>query len=470
MTALMWFSLDLRLQDLPALTAAARHHEQVIPVYILDDHDPWRHSGASLWWLHHSLKSLQQSIQAQGGKLILRRGATEDILTELCEQHSIEGVYCSRAYEPWLNALQQQLHKVLPIKRYSGRLLLEPDQILNQQGRPFQVFTPYSKNLRHYLPTHFSLSKCNVPWSQKKMKTEKLTDWGLQPRQPDWAARFKTHWSPGEAGALNTLTSAIDEVIAHYQEARDLPAQPGTSRLSPHLHFGEISPRQVYHQIRQDKRLRDSQREPFLRQIIWREFSHYLLHHWPQFPEQPFRPNFAHFPWRKDQVQLRLWQQGRTGYPIVDAGMRQLWQTGWMHNRVRMIVASFLCKHLRLPWQWGAKWFWDTLVDADLANNSAGWQWVAGCGADAAPYFRIFNPVLQGEKFDANGDYIKQWLPELAGVPPKYIHKPWLAPSEVLEKAGLELGVTYATPIVEHKLARQAALDAFAQVRQSQHK
>lgn len=465
MAALVWFTLDLRLNDHPALNAAAAAHDSIIPLFILDDSDPWQAQGAACWWLHHSLYSLQEAITLRGGQLILRRGASAKILADFCHNHKVDTIYCSRAYEPWLDQQQRQLHQGLPIKRYGGRLLLEPDQITNGQGRAYQVFTPYYRHCRsHYEPAS-PVKIRKISWSTARYASEDLDDWHLQPNKPNWAKDFSTNWQPGEAGAVKKLRHAIDQVVEQYDSQRDIPHIEGTSRLSPHLHFGELSPRQVWHQIRQSPHLPDEQKEPFLRQLYWREFNSYLLHHWPSFPEQPFRKDFTQFPWRTSDEDLKAWQSGRTGYPIVDAGMRQLWQTGWMHNRVRMIVASFLCKHLRLPWQWGAQWFWQTLVDADLANNSGGWQWVAGCGVDAAPYFRIFNPILQGEKFDGDGNYIRQWVPELKDLPNKYIHKPWQAPDAILKQASVCLGKQYPQPIVDHQSARDAALAAYAQLR-----
>lgn len=470
-TAIFWFTLDLRLRDLPGLAAAMRQYDQVVPVFILDQSDPWFFGGASQWWLHHSLEKLSADIAAQGGQLILRRGDTLPCLRQLIEQTGAVAVHFSRAYEPWLAAIQQQVFHTLAAegiacKRYGGRLLLEPELILNQQGKPFQVFTPYYKHCLKILDLPPDAPMPKPRWHNHKLPGERLQDWNLLPTKPNWATGFDA-WEPGEAGAHKALREAVTKRVASYSSLRDRPAIEGTSRLSPHLHFGEISPRDIWHSISHSRTLAAGAGEPFLRQLIWREFSFYLLHHWPGIPEHAFKPAFEHFPWTRNAKALKAWQKGQTGYPIVDAGMRELWHTGWMHNRVRMIVASFLTKHLQLHWREGAAWFWDTLVDADLANNTAGWQWVAGCGADAAPYFRIFNPVLQGEKFDADGGYVRAWVPELARLPAKYIHKPWLATRAVLEQAGVELGKTYPAPIVDHELARQTALAAYAQVKRT---
>jgi deoxyribodipyrimidine photo-lyase len=296
------------------------------------------------------------------------------------------------------------------------------------------------------------------------VRSDALDDWKLLPTAPNWAAGFEIHWQPGEEGARRRLREFIEVGLAHYAQERDRPDRDVTSRLSPHLHFGEISPAQCWHAVRAAQaqaggRL-DGGAEKFLKEVLWREFSCHLLHHWPTLPEAPFKPEFADFPWADDPVGLKAWQAGRTGYPIVDAGMRELWATGIMHNRVRMIAASFLIKDLLIPWQQGERWFWDTLVDADIASNAASWQWVAGSGADAAPYFRIFNPVLQGEKFDPQGAYVRKWVPELGRMPDEFIHKPWDAPLLVLKAAGVELGNNYPHPAVDHGKARDRALAA----------
>jgi deoxyribodipyrimidine photo-lyase len=473
MTALFWFTNDLRLTDNPGLAAAVRDFGEVIPLYILAEQDPWAPAGAGRWWLHHSLTQLQKTITAEGGTLLLRRGDIIQHIVKLVKDANISAVYFSRAYEPWLAQQQHDLFIALSklgviCKRFGSRLLLEPDQILNLQGKPFQVFTPFYK---HALKSFNFAAPAKMPkltWASAKnvnATNARLDDWQLLPTQPNWAESFALYWQPGEQGAQAALKLCMKEIVATYPNARDFPALEGTSRLSPALHFGDISPRQIWHAVSRSNNLDAETAAPFLRQLIWREFSYYLLHHWPHIPEQPFKPAFADFSWKKDAKGLRAWQKGKTGYPIVDAGMRELWQTGWMHNRVRMIVASFLTKHLRIHWLEGAKWFWDTLLDADLANNSAGWQWVAGSGADAAPYFRIFNPTLQGEKFDPDGEYIRRWLPELSAMPNKYIHTPWLAPENILNAAKIKLGRDYPAPIVDHKAARDTALEAYQRLK-----
>lgn len=354
-TAIFWFTLDLRLQDLPGLAAAMRQHDQVIPVFILDRSDPWFFGGASQWWLHHSLAQLSNGIDCDGGQLVLRQGESSTVLRQLVEESGTTEVYFSRAYEPWLAAKQEEIFGKLAdsgvaCKRYAGRLLLEPDTILNKQGRPFQVFTPYYKHCRQVLDLPPNTKMPRLRWCTSRFASDNLDDWGLLPLKPNWAQGFG-QWKPGEQGAQIALREAVTMRVADYSANRDLPAEAGTSRLSPHLHFGEISPRQVWHNVSHSKANSGGVGEPFLRQLIWREFSFYLLHHWPQIPKRAFKPAFEHFPWSSNPAALRAWQTGMTGYPIVDAGMRELWQTGWMHNRVRMIVASFLTKHLQIHWR-----------------------------------------------------------------------------------------------------------------------
>lgn len=469
---LFWFRQDLRLKDHPALQAAAASGRPVIPLYILDDEAPgcWRSGGASRWWLHHSLAALDAALQRNYRlSLVLRRGPAYDILPALARDCGADSIICTRQYEPWAADLEQRLHRHLTdldieFKRYPGSLLFEPGSVLTQGETPFKVFTPFWKSClarpepRLPLPPPERLVPAAAP------ESESLEDWRLCPARPDWAAGWSDLWQPGSQGAGSALARFLGEGIQDYSEGRDIPSRFSTSRLSPHLHFGEISPRAVWHAARQAARNRPvlaEQVDKFLAELGWREFSYHLLHFFPTLPEEPFRAPFAAFPWRRDGTGLRAWQRGQTGYPLVDAGMRELWQTGYMHNRVRMVAASFLTKHLMIHWREGEDWFWDTLVDADLANNSASWQWVAGSGADAAPYFRIFNPVTQGQKVDANGDYVRRWVPELAALPDRYLHRPFDAPAGVLEGAGVTLGETYPKPVVAHGEARQRALDAY---------
>ncbi len=430
--------------------------------------------GASRWWLGHSLKSLAESLKARGSRLILRRGSAEKVLVELAREIDAKALYWSRSYEPWARELEQNLHTALDAKgiachRYPGALLFEPEAVETKQGGPFRVYTPFSKAcFTKGVPGEAIPPPKELPAVPQDLMSSALADWSLSPRDPDWSSGIRETWQPGEESARETLTRFIENALDGYGEGRDRPDRVGTSRLSPFLHFGEISPRTCWQAIQNAHAGRAASEKDtlsFLRELLWREFSYHLLFHWPDLPEEPFRPEFTEFPWDSNQSALKAWQRGRTGYPIVDAGMRELWHTGWMHNRVRMITASFLIKHLRLHWLEGEAWFWDTLVDADLASNSASWQWVAGCGADAAPYFRIFNPMLQGTKFDPDGDYVRRWVPELAKLPAKHIHTPWEAPLSVLEEANVALGRNYPEPIVDHKTAREAALSAFKAIR-----
>ncbi len=471
-----WFRNDLRTTDLPGLFAALATGAPVIPCFILDDESPgaWRPGGATRWWLHHSLTALKDEIAALGGKLVLRSGDTREVLPELVRETRASAVYCSRQYEPWAAALETDLHRQLgadevELRRYPGTLLFEPEDISNQSGQPFRVFTPFWRKCRSLDPAP-SPGKVDASsaWYGKKITTETLSSWALKPDNPDWAEGWTALWQPGSECARHKLERFLKDKLGQYSDGRDHPALDCTSRLSPHLHFGEISPRTLWHaalELANAKPELDGQVEKFLSELGWREFSYHLLHHFPAIPEQAFNASFSSFPWISDEEKLRAWQRGRTGYPIVDAGMRELWQTGYMHNRVRMITASFLTKHLLIHWRAGAEWFWDTLLDADLANNSCSWQWVAGSGADASPYFRIFNPILQGKKFDADGDYIRRWVPEIARLPDRYLNSPWEAPAEVLEDAGVDLGVSYPEPLVEHASARESALAAYAEIK-----
>lgn len=475
--ALVWFRLDLRLSDNPALLAAVRRGGPVIPVFVWapEEEGDWPPGGASRWWLHQSLKALAADLEHRGARLILRRGPTLGTLLELARSTGASAVHWNRRYEPALVARDTRLKAALQgagleVASFNSALLFEPWTVTNQAGKPFQVFTPYWRHcLGQAEPPPPQPPPASWPAPARWPRSEPLAALELEPRV-DWAAGLRAAWTPGEAGALAALRRFVEHGFADYTEQRNRPDLPGTSRLSPHLHFGELGPRQVWHALKAEAARRgwaaDAwRRSPFLAELGWREFAHHLLFHFPHTPDQPLRPEFAHFPWRKHPAALRAWQRGRTGYPIVDAGMRELWSTGWMHNRVRMIVASFLVKDLLVDWREGARWFWDTLVDADLASNTLGWQWTAGCGADAAPFFRIFNPTLQGQKFDPHGDYVRRWVPELARLPAEWMHQPSAAPAEVLARAGGELGVHYPRPIVSHAIAREVALEALARVK-----
>ncbi len=473
MTTLVWFRTDLRIADNPALAAAAAD-DAAIPVFIHSpaEEAPWAPGAASRWWLHHSLERLAEDLRGLGSRLILR--AADDSLRELLALASACGarrVVWNRRYEPAAIARDKQIKTALraagiAADSFNAALLHEPWNVANKSGAPYQVFTPF---WRHCLSLAAPDEPLEAPallpappaWPQS-LEPAALS---LLPRI-DWAGGLRGAWTPGGRGAEHCLDAFLGEAFTAYTERRNRPDLAGTSRLSPHLHFGEIGPRRVWQAARRFARARgleDSwQQSQFLTEIGWREFAHHLLYHFPHTPAEPLRASFAMFPWRDDPEALAAWRDGRTGYPIVDAGMRQLWRTGWMHNRVRMISASFLVKDLLQPWTAGAAWFWDTLVDADLAANTLGWQWVTGCGADAAPYFRIFNPSGQGAKFDPQGHYVRHYLPELARLPDEWIHEPWRAPPSVLHEAGIRLGVDYPFPIVDHGLARQRALQALA--------
>jgi deoxyribodipyrimidine photo-lyase len=478
-TSLVWFRLDLRLADNPALETAVKLGGPVVPVFIYapEEEAPWQPGAASRWWLHESLNSLQTCLGEIGSRLILRRGASLSTLRALVRETGATAVFWNRRYEPGVIARDQKIKEALrrdglQVESYNAALLHEPWTIQNQSGKPFQVFTPFWKHcLTLPDPNSPIPGPRHLATPLKWPKSVRLAELQLEPKI-NWTAGLHAAWQPGEAGAVASLRTFLAGAFENYSEGRNHPEANGTSRLSPHLHFGEISPRQVWHNLKRraqkfglpTAKWRGSQ---FLAEIGWREFAHHLLYHFPHTPTKPLRPEFNRFPWRKNACWLRAWERGRTGYPIVDAGMRELWATGWMHNRVRMIVASFLVKNLLITWQEGARWFWDTLVDADLANNTLGWQWTAGCGADAAPFFRIFNPINQGEKFDPNGNYVRRWCPELGELPARWIHQPHSAPKEVRRASAIDLGETYPEPLVSQALARDVALEAFRRTKTS---
>jgi deoxyribodipyrimidine photo-lyase len=475
-TAIVWFRQDLRLADNPALEAAVRHGA-VVPVYVHapEEAAPWAPGGASDWWRHQSLRALDQRLRELGSRLVIRRGPSLVALRELSGETGATAIFWNRHYSPAIVARDRHIKDALTsdgltAQSFNSALLHEPWTIQNQSQKPFQVFTPFWKNcLAQPDPADPVPAPKALPAPARWPKSLALDELELEPKI-NWAGGLRAAWQPGEAGAEAGLERFLAAALDHYADQRNRPDLSGTSRLSPHLHFGEIGPRQVWQRVRQMAVQRGLPAESwrasqFLAEIGWREFAHHLLFHFPHTPTAPLRANFGQFPWRKNAAELRAWQQGRTGFPIVDAGMRELWATGWMHNRVRMIVASFLVKDLRLDWQDGARWFWDTLVDADLAQNTLGWQWTAGCGADAAPYFRVFNPTSQGEKFDPLGDYVRRWCPELAQLSERWIHQPHAAPTEVLRAAGVRLGENYPRPMVDHAEARVAALAAFAKIK-----
>ncbi|MBO6511022.1 MAG: deoxyribodipyrimidine photo-lyase [Roseibium sp.] len=471
MTTIVWFRQDLRVSDNPALSKAAQEGP-VLPVFILEEaeHSGDTHplGGASKWWLHHGLAALQESLPG----LVLLRGDARVLVPWLVEQVDAKAVFWNRCYEP--HAIDRDAEIKAGLKAagvraesFKASLLHEPWEIETKSGGPFKVYSPFwraaqSKTVEAPLPAPQNVDI--APFSGGLQ----LADLSLLPGKPNWAAGWETLWQPGEAGARGRLHAFLKDGLQDYGDLRNRPDLPNVSRLSPHLHFGEISPRQIWHETRQhtlgnDRLEKDGHK--FLSEIAWREFSYHLLYHFPTLPSENWRPTFDAYPWRESEADLRKWQTGQTGYPIVDAGMRELWQTGYMHNRVRMIVASFLIKHLRLHWRRGEAWFRDTLVDADLANNSASWQWVAGSGADAAPYFRVFNPITQAAKFDPDGTYIRKWVPELSDLATPHLFEPSQAPSFVLEEAKVVLGQSYPLPMVDHAEARKAALAGYEDVK-----
>ena len=483
MTILFWFQQDLRIDDNSGLIAAIEALREasddkplkLLPHYHLSTDLDWNVHGAQAWHLHGSLAALNERLEEHNLALSYSKGSTKDFcktLNKLAETHEDLDVYFSRHYEPDRAKVQDEVYEFcqqhgIECRRFSGTLLFEPDEVRSKSGSVYRVFTPFYKMIRanHTIPEtrkSFAMAARGQTFEKPAASKLSLDELDLLPTL-DWADRFAEQWQPGEASAKDQLEHFIEHDIDEYHTLRDVPSKDGTSNLSAALHFGELSPRYVVNQV--SEKCSQKQGEPFIREIIWREFSYHLLHNFPQTTHRPFNDKFEGFEWNSNPDHLKAWQKGKTGYPIVDAGMRQLWALGWMHNRVRMIAGSFLTKDLHVDWQEGAKWFWDTLCCADLANNSMGWQWVAGSGADASPYFRIFNPMSQGEKFDAAGDYIKTWIPELKDLPKKYIHRPWEAPESVLQKAKVTLGQDYPKPIVDHKEERERALEMYQAVK-----
>jgi deoxyribodipyrimidine photo-lyase len=478
--ALVWFRRDLRVADNPALHAALEAGLTPVPVYI---HEPpagrWPLGSASAWWLHQSLEQLDSRLRSLGSRLIIARGDSATELRRLCEAFAAGEVFWNRLCEPDSGKRDAVLEAKLRAggvraRTFSAQLLCEPSELLKADGTPYRVFTPFWRALQKAVAPRPPLASPStlpaLPRAQAKGLAVK--DLGLLP-DIAWYRAFPEHWQPGEAGAQRALERFLAAGLVDYPRDRDLPALAGTSRLSPHLHSGELSPQQAWHGVQEAAtRRRESglvtASEAWLRQLAWREFAHHLLHHFPETSDEPMDARFAAFPWRSDYTtDLRRWQRGMTGFPIVDAGMRELGHTGWMHNRVRMLVASLLTKNLLIPWQEGARWFWDTLVDADLANNTLGWQWTAGCGVDAAPYFRVFNPVRQGERFDPDGTYVRHWVPELHGLPPEWTHQPSAAPKEVLRGAGVSIGDSYPAPMVDLQQSRGRALGIWDRIKRA---
>jgi len=474
--AILWFRRDLRLTDNPALLQAMADNDQVLPLYIHAPADeiPWAPGAASRWWLHWSLQDLDRSLRERGSRLIIDVGEALAVIQRMVAQTGATRVYWNRLYDPATRARDTRIKLALRAQglvaeSHNALLLREPWTILNATGEPYKVYSAFwrksSPGLAGCTPVPTPPGFRPAP-AVDSLRSEDL---GLLPRIP-WDQGLRERWQPGADAAMNRAIAFLDSALDAYAQGRDLPGTTGTSSLSPYLHFGEIGPRQVLALIAaRYGTVEAPAAEAYVRELGWREFAHHLLYHFPHTATDPLDPRFARYPWRTEGTAelLAAWQQGRTGIPLVDAGMRELWHTGWMHNRVRMVVASFLTKNLRLPWQAGAAWFWDTLVDADLAANTLGWQWTAGCGADAAPYFRVFNPVRQGERFDPQGTYVRRWCPELAGLPDKFIHQPWAAPAATLRAAGLTLGADYPPPSVDLARSRLEALAGFETIKGS---
>ncbi len=474
-TVIVWLKHELRVNDQPALAWAADLGARVIPVYILDSSEGIRPlGGASRWWLHQSLLALRGDLP----DLVLKRGQAAEILVALARESGAKTVIFTAAMNPNEQARDAKIMLILQalgvdVVVVPGNLLCAPEVIKNGSGADFKVFTPFWRACQVWLGQHPPVTTTKPQFQTVSgVASDRLDDWGLRPTRPNWAAKWmgggEPHWQPGEAGAWARFRAFLDHGLAGYATLRDQPALPHVSKLGAHLRFGELSVRAMWqavqeHMQRHPELTKDG--EKFLAELGWREFAHHLLHYAPDLATKNWKPAFDAYPWREAPDDLKAWQMGQTGYPLVDAGMRQLWQTGWQHNRVRMVCASFLIKHLRIDWRAGERWFWDTLVDADPANNAASWQWVAGSGADASPFFRIFNPFGQGERFDAEGAYVRQWCPELARLPNEFIHKPWEAPALVLLAAEVALGQDYPHPMVRHEDARVAAMEGYAAVK-----
>ncbi len=474
-TAICWFRRDLRLTDNAALMHAVQSAQHVIPVFIHapEEESPWQPGAASHWWLHHSLQSLSDALAQLGSRLIIRDGNSLSALQQLIHETSATLVTWNRLYEPACIARDTHIKKMLresavEVHSDNSALLFEPWSIQTKQHTPFKVFTPFWRSCQLQLPQQPAplAAPTHLTTIPQQLTSLPLNELELLPRIK-WDTGMRQRWRVGEQPALQTLQRFLDGHIQDYSLQRDRPSMSGTSSLSPHLHFGAIGPRQIVAAINAQSltAAAASGADTFMKELGWREFAHHLLYHFPHTTDHPLDMRFENFSWQENQSLLQAWQKGMTGIPLVDAGMRELWATGWMHNRVRMIVASFLTKNLRMHWLQGARWFWDTLVDANLANNTLGWQWTAGCGADAAPYFRVFNPVLQAERYDADTIYIRKWIPELIPLANRWIACPWNAPDEELIRAGIKLGQDYPRPIVDLSLSREAALNAYAQIR-----
>jgi deoxyribodipyrimidine photo-lyase len=471
-STILWFRNDLRLADNSALQAALEVGAPIVPVFIWapEEAGDWQPGAASKWCLHHALESLRESWQRRRGELILREGESLIVLRRLIRETGATRVFWNRRYESPLRELDAEIKRQLradgiEVESFNSSLLNEPHTVATGAGKPYQVYTPYWKKVKDR--EWESLAQPNFDLLHLPSilpESMPLSALGLLPRLA-WDRSFYDSWQISEAEAIRRLDAFLAGPVDAYATARDRPDIDATSALAPYLHWGLIGPRQIVHRMQAKCDLSQLGPVTYLKEIYWREFAYNVLYHFPDTPDAPLREAYADFPWLQDATTLQAWQQGLTGYPIVDAGMRQLWQTGWMHNRVRMIVSSFLVKHLLHDWHEGAKWFWDTLIDADLASNTLGWQWSGGCGADAAPYFRVFNPITQGQKFDPEGDYVRRFVPELKRMPSKYIHTPWQAPADVLQDAAVHIGGNYPAPLIDHKVGRARALAALNQLK-----
>jgi deoxyribodipyrimidine photo-lyase len=467
---ILWFRKDLRLKDNSALKAAIEAGAPVIPLFIWspDESGAWAPGAASKWWLHQALKSLSESFKEVSGEFVLREGDYLGQLRDIIEKTGAKRVYWNRRYESPHRELDASIKRQLredgiEVESFNSSLLNEPHTAATGGGNPYKVYTPYWKKVKDRMIEPIAESNIDsLKFADPYPETLALKSLGLLPEM-QWHHKFVQHWEVSEAAAQERLEKFLNQPVEGYNQARDIPSEDGTSSLSPYLHWGLIGPRQIMHALKSKRDLGKEGPEVYAKEIYWREFAYNVLYHFPKTPDAPLHEKYTDFPWEPDANALKRWQRGQTGYPIVDAGMRQLYATGWMHNRVRMVVSSLLVKHLLQDWREGASWFWDTLVDADLASNSLGWQWSAGCGADAAPYFRVFNPITQGKKFDAEGDYVRKWVPEIAKLPNKFIHEPWEAPEGILEYAGVQFGKDYPKPIIDHKEGRARALAALDQ-------
>lgn len=465
--AIIWFRDDLRLADNPALEFATARNRAIIPIFIFETNIP-KHAqlgGAQKWMLHFALKSFGSNIESLGAELIIRKGDPGQILQEFVANHGATSIYWNRRYTShgidcdkkignWLT------HNNVETRSFRGCLLHEPSRLLTAAGSSFKVYSPFWRAFERCPPPRPAYAKPGQIIGVKGIETLAVDDLGLLPSSPDWADGLRETWVPTEEGAQKCLSEFISNGLAGYSKGRDVPAMNKISRLSPYLRFGLISPYQIWHSAIEAEAPQEDKLK-FCKELVWREFAYHQMYHFNELGWSNFNTRFDRFPWLTESAYVKAWELGKTGYPLVDAGMRELWHTGYMHNRVRMVAASFLVKHLLVDWRVGERWFWDTLVDADSASNAASWQWVAGSGADAAPYFRIFNPVIQGKKFDPDGTYVRKWVPELSRLPEKFIHEPWLAPLDMQKVAGLQMGQTYPFPIVDHKTARNRALDAY---------